>query len=272
MPIAHINNSELKTLDASRFRRLNNPVHAWGDVSNMVLSLPGLVGYWPGAVDGGTPLLLDVSKNGLHLTRNGSAVVSLTESTPFVPYLKLGGTGEYFSHADDARLDILGTEAIVASSSRGLTVAAWVYLNDIDSSLDQGIIAKWVSSGQSSYLLGAYEAIRSVAFSVSNDGTTVDAVANTDFNTLEGDVWFFLAGRFDPSTSISVWWNSVSVTVNSGIPASIFQSTSNFTIGEVDGVSTDGRIALPWICASALPDVTIEAYYQMTAPLFAKQV
>lgn len=272
MPITQINNSESKSLTSSRSRRLNNPVHAWGDINSFVMSLPGLVGYWPGAVDIGTPLLLDVSGNGLHLTRTGDAEVALDPTTPLVGYLQFDDG--VFSHADDARLDILGTETIIDSALRGLTAMCWIYISDL-ASLDAAAISKWDAASQDSFRLGIDGGTRWAFFSVESPAGA-GAGAATDADTFQDGIWYFLAGRYTPSVSVKVWLDLLTAEDTTSIPASLRNSTDIFRVGhETDaltGQDFNGRLAHPLICAAALPDVVIETFYQMTAPLFAKQV
>lgn len=276
MPIVQSNNNESKALTASRFRRLNNPVHAWGDVHSFVMSLPGLVGYWPGAVDIGASELLDVSGNGLHLTRNGDAKVGLDPATPFATYTAYDGTGDYFSHADDARLDIQGNESIIHFSDPGLVAMAWVWLNDISSALDRGIISKWTVAAppQRSYMLNVREAEGAAEFLVSGNGSASFSVV-TEFDLLLSDTWHFVAGRYATS-SIEVWLDLNYAINQTSIPSTLFNGTSVFAVGSAFGDiftgDMDGRIAHPVLCASRLSRLTIETFYQMTAPLFGKQV
>lgn len=272
MPITQLNNAEKKSLEASRFRRLNNPVHAWGDVHNFVMALPGLVGYWPGAVNRATPLLLDVSKNGLHLTRNGDAEVALDPFVPFAPYLNLDGTGDYFSHADDAKLDITGTEVIIDSSLRGLTMMMWVYF--ASSATQQSLMSKYLPTGnQRGYLIQFDPFGMRLQFFLSSTGSNTPNLSSAN-DSITVATWHFVAARFTPSTEMALWTDDTKATTTTSIIASIFNNTSTFRIGEIGsvGLPLNGRIAFPLVCASALPDVVIETFYQMTAPLFGKQV
>lgn len=273
MPITQFNNTEKKSLDSSRFRRLNNPVHAWGDINSFVMSLPGLVGYWPGAIDRGTPLLLDVSGNGLHLTRNGDAVIRdhFDIARSFASFLELDGNGDYFSHADDARLDITGAEAIIDSSAQGLTMMAWVYLEALPAAgLSSYIMAKRAGAGTASYALrvafdsGLYMELSANGTSISSTGVTYSTLGE----------WHLVAGVF--SNALNTFIPSVNLEAPGGgaFSSTIFAGTAPFTIG-ADGLGAqawEGRISRPILCASALPQVVIDTYYQMTAPLFAKQV
>lgn len=270
MPLAQINNNEKKPLDASRFRRLYNVRHAWGDVHSFVMSLPGLVGYWPGAINRATPLLSDVSGNGLHLTLNGNAAVvdHFSISISFAPFLTFDGTNDYFSHVDNAKLDITGTESIIDPSIQGLTMMCWI---DPDNANGQ-IMGKWGAASNNSYRLFLNSG--DILMQVTGDGsTTVEQGYSSSIISAVGQ-WYFVAGVFSNANNLIYIYLDGREPNTESFTSTVFNGTSQFTIGadSVAGSDYDGNVAKPILCACALPQVVINTYYQMTAPLYQKRV
>ncbi len=255
------------------FRQLYSPTHAWGDIHSFVMSLQGLVGYWPGAIDIGTPLLLDVSGNGLHLTRNGSPTVSVdvVAGRPFVPTTIYPGTADYFSHADNAKLDITGANAILAAQSQGLTMVAWFKPDVFPAGGNSSYIMGKVAAGQNSYALRISDD-PFLVIDVSNDGTAITS-ASIDFSGAIGE-WSFVAGVFSNSSNTIVPYLNLETPGTAAFASTIFNGTAPFTLG-ADGAGAnelDGTLSHPFLCASALPQIVIQTYYLMTAPLFGRQI
>lgn len=266
-----LRNAELVALLSADFRRLNNPTHAWGDVTSFVLALPGLVGYWPGVVNISTPTLTDVSGNGLALTRNGDANVGAYN---LAPVLNFDGTGDYFSHADDARLRVLGTEAIITASLRGMTQMCWARFARAPGTAST-LLSKWNSTGnQRSWAIGR-SAGGNAFFQASADGVSVHANINlTSTATMPASTWSFVAARFVPSGVSSVFLNLERVNAGGNGPAALFNSTASFVVGGLASATSlhNGLIAFPVLCASALSNVQIEMFATMTAPLFGPAI
>jgi hypothetical protein len=260
-------NQDMVSLLSAYFRLLYNPVHAFADAIGMLQMFPGIVGIWPGSVSGGGSgnqnMLVDVSGNALHLTRNGSPVFNAAQLRSIVSF---NGSTDYYTHADAAIFDILGTETHIASTLRGLTIGAWIFPDNALPAATEQILTK---GGTSAYLISrGTTGLMNLWIS---DGITPVQVAST---SAVGTGWSFVCGRFDPSTEQKLWVNGTSYTNTTSIPASIANVADNFSIG-ANGVGSnffDGSIALAFLAQAAIPDQFINAYFQMTAPLFGISV
>lgn len=251
----------------AKFRRLNNPAHAMADAVGMLQMFPGIVGIWPGGVSGGGSAnqnrMVDVSGNALHLTRNGSPTFNAAQLRSIVSF---NGTTDYYTHADAAIFDILGTETHIASALRGLTVGAWIFPSNALPAATEQIITK---GGTSAYLIS-----RGTTGLVNlwiSDGVTPVAVASS---AAVGIGWAFVCGRFDPSTEQKLWINGTTYINTTSIPASIANVSNAFSVGANGGGSSffGGNVALVFLAQAAVPDIFIDTYFQMTAPLFGVSV
>lgn len=260
-------NPQLVDNMSAKFRRLNNPAHAMADAVGMLKMFPGIVGIWPGSVSGGGSgnknMLVDVSGNALHLTRNGAPIFNSSQLRSFVSF---DGSADYYTHADAAIFDILGTETHIASALRGLTIGAWIFPDNALPAAPEQILTK---GGTSAYLIS-----RGTTGLVNlwiSDGVTPVQVAST---SAVGIGWSFICGRFDPSAEQKLWVNGTTYTNTTSIPASIANVSNPFSIGANGGGSAffDGSIALVFLAQSAIPDYFIDTYFQMTAPLFGVSV
>jgi len=259
-------NEDQISLLSAHFRLLYNPTYAMADAIGMLQMFPGIVGIWPGSLSGGgsgnQDMLVDTSGNGLHLTRNGSPVFNTAQLRNFVSF---NGSTDYYTHADAAIFDILGTEAHIATTIRGLTMGAWIFPDNTLPVATEQIITK---GGTSAYLIS-----RGTTGLVNlwiSDGVTPINVSSAAV----GSGWSFIAGRFDPSTEQKLWVNNTTYTNTTSIPASIANVANPFSIGANGGGSSffDGSIALVFLAQAAIPDQFINAYFQMTAPLFGISV
>src|SRR5690606_32777454 len=97
-------------------------------------------------------------------------------------------------------------------------------------------------------------------FSVSSNGT--DATVKTVESTVKPRVgrWEFLVARFTPSTELALFLSGKKDVNTSSIPATLWNSSSPFTVGAYGGSGTspmDGRAAFKFLCAAAVDDGTI---------------
>jgi hypothetical protein len=186
-----------------------------------------------------------------------------------VPYIDLDGTGDYLARADETDLDILGTEAINASSVRGLTLGGWFWFDALSGGTARGIIGKNVVTGnQRSYVI--FITVADVfQFAVSVDGTATTTV-NSTVTPATGQ-WYFMVGRFIPSTEISIFVNGTETPNTTSIPASIFNSTAAFEIGRFlanNANVIDGRATFCFLSMNALPDAWIFSLFEQSRVLF----
>lgn len=230
--------------------------------------IPGLVGFWPmSSVQRSTGNAYDLSGQGRTLTYNGNPTFSIYNN--LTPYVDLDGTGDYLSRADETDLDILGTETVYASSNRGLTMGGWFWFDDAPGATET-MMSKFTSAPAVSYYLERITGGQIMAV-VSGDGTFVNAKTATSSVTPSTGSWFFCAGRYIPSTSLSVFLNShTPVTNTTAIPASIFNSSAPFQISGFNSANQvmDGRASLCFLSANALPDAWISRLYRQSKGLF----
>jgi hypothetical protein len=205
----------------------------------------------------------DVSGNRVHLDNNDASLFGYTN---LIPWVEFDGGADFLDSADTGaggELDFTGTEAYISSSLRGLTIGAWVYFADA-ASADEVIMAKWDGGGnQRSYRL-ARDAAGTLSFSVSVDGTAVTTVTSTG-TTIPATTWTWVVGRFDPSTELKCFINFDEFTNTTSIPASIFDSSADFTIGRADDPSDwmDGRVSMAFAAACLVSDsIVLQCFEQ----------
>lgn len=132
-------------------------------------------------------------------------------------------------------------------------------------------MTKFLTSGNAR----SYRLYRNVSnqlvLGISDDGSAETTVSSTA--TAGATQWYFLVGRFKPSTEMAVWVNAVKATNTTSIPASIDDNASDFNLGIIDdgtgsgGVLT-GRASVCFLAASALPDDMIGALFQQSRALY----
>lgn len=119
--------------------------------------------------------------------------------------------------------------------TQSLTVCAWVRYTTPNSS-NQGIVAKFVGQGSNnrSYnlFLDNQSAPRKFSFLINSTGDSSGNFSVVDSDNSNTNTWYFLTGVYIPSTSLSLFVNSVlKIRTTSNIPSSIFNSTAPLVIG-----------------------------------------
>lgn len=228
--------------------------------------LPGLRGLWyPGSLDQ-TGAIYDQSGQGRTLTYNGNPTLNLYNN--LIPYFDYDGTGDYHSRADEAGLDITGTETTIAAARRGLTFGGWFWFDTL--TLGQSIMGKYNGTGdQRSYLLFFASGTSTPAFAASSNGTAgTFQQANSPVTVVTGQ-WNFLVCRFTPSTEMACFANGEKGVNTTAINASIHAGTAIFTLGTSAALGSpiDGRCALAFLAASIFPDELINYLWQRSRPL-----
>lgn len=250
------------------FRRNYAPQHSFADAVAMLHMFPGLVGLWPCSAVGASGQLMDIGGNSLALTNNNTVLFNAA-ATSLIPWAEFAsGSSEYFSLADTAILDITGSETHITGAIRGLTLGGWFYFTTNPAS-SFGLMSKNVPTGnQRAYTLFRHSSLF-VRMQVSGDGSA--AVAADSVSTVSAGTWYFVAGRFDPSTELAVWLNDEKTINTTSIPASLFNSSAAFEIGRTDsGNYLNGRSSLCFLCAAAVPDIFVNTFYDWTRPLFGR--
>jgi hypothetical protein len=250
---------------ARRTRRIETSMLSsagWRDAAEAFLSLPGLIGFWPGGMVGSGGTLRDLSTNGLHLTRTGSPFFGFYGKMPAVDFDL--ATSDAFTRTDEATLDITGTEAHIAPEIRGLTCGMWINFTSLDT--QNGLLNKWAtSSNQRSFMLRR-ETGNYINFGVSGNGSSAVLVES---GTLTVPSWLFVVARFDPSTEIALFVDQVKTVDTESIPASIFNSTASLELGRWNASAYfKGQMSMVFLCAAAVSDTQLQMVYDRTRPLF----
>lgn len=235
-----------------------DPGTAWMQAVSAHLYLPGLRGFWPFSSTDESENAYDLSGQGRTLTPQNGATTAVPADSIF-PYASLlSSASRYFSRADEAGLDITGE----------LTFGGWFYFTTTPAS-SMGLLSKNEPTGnQRAYTLFKLST-NAIRFQVSSNGTATTAVDSTA--TVATGTWYFIAGRYTPSSELAIWLDDEKTINTTSIPAAIFDSSAGFAVGRTDGGNyLNGRAALCFVCAKALSDDTISVLSGRMKPLFAK--
>lgn len=245
--------------------RLYGPLKTIADANRDIHSafalLPALHGFWPMSASDASGDAIDQSGNSQMMSYNGG-VYNLAN----VPYIEFDGATDYLAHTDIGLYDITGTESYIDASIRGLTVGGWFYAN-VTPSPGCGLITKSNIASQRSYslVLGSDNSVQMIT---SGNGSSYPLAQSAAAITL--NQWFFAVGRFSPSAEINVYLNGVKST-NTSAPAALFNCSTAIEIGRW-GLNNarilNGRAALCFLCAAALPDGVLDNLYQVSRKLF----
>lgn len=224
------------------------------------LGLPGLRGYWPMSDFDSSGNAIDISQ-GRTLTYNGNPTYNYHASGG--PYIDLDGTGDFLSRADEAGLDILGTESYIASAVRGLTIGVWCFADSVTGT--RCLISKDDASTQRSWLFQLSAGVPDVF--IFDTGSTF---STTSGGTVSASTWTHLVIRFVPSTELSIYKNGAEIASNTtSIKASIMNSTTALQWGAQNASNLlDGRLGICFLCAMALSDTAIDNIYQNTRDFY----
>jgi hypothetical protein len=273
-------NDEMVNLLAADFQKRYEMQFSWGQACSMFQLLSGLRGFWPMSAFDSSGNAQDQSGHGHHLTYNGNPVYGQNLDTlrTLAPHIRFDGTGDYLSRTDEADLDITGTSTLELSqassvgAARGITLGGWWRPEDTGNA--QCLIDKWgPGAGNFSYSLTLNGNVVNdpVRFYISDDGTNYDSVSTTSGYT--GLAWQFIAGRFndaDAGAELAIFLNAEKTTAVTA-RASIFSGNADLGVGGRPAGPAylyTGRATLVFLCAAALPDVTVWTLYQQTRALF----
>lgn len=223
------------------------------------MALPATRGFWPFTSVNESAAIIDMSGQARTLTASGAAAFGVM--TNGGAYGTFNGSTTYYYRADEAGLDITGN----------LTLMAWAYCA---ASTTQVIAAK-ANTSQVSYQIYT-DASDKFNFLVSSNGSAVTTV--TAGTTYTANAWYFVAGVYEASTSLKIYWGPASpantagssATNTTSIPAAIHSGTAQFRIGaNQTGAYLSGRAAYVWLGSYALPAGLISDVYEGTRDLFA---
>lgn len=247
-------NSEMVSLLTSDLQARNEPNFAIANAVSTFLMLPELRGFWPFSSINENGAALDLSGQARTLTNNGAAPRA---TAGLVPYVSFNGTTQWYSRADEAGLDITGA----------LTIGQWIYFNNAAGASIEWGINKTGASGNFGYGVRRLATSGLPDFYISSTGSNFPSAVGTD--ALAAGTWYFLAGRFSPSTEIALFVNQDKFVNTTGIPAAIFNSSAALAFGGSNrAAGLAGRGTLGFVCAAALPDAMIYNLFEQTRSAF----
>lgn len=262
---AQLRNTELVDILSTDFVKRNESTLAWGKAISMLRMLPGARGAWPMSSISENGTISDLAGQSRNLSRPSGGTAGLSG---LAPHYTFNGTTDYLMRADEAGLDITGTETTV--DAPGLTLGGWFRFDALGAA--EALISKWNgTTAQRSYVIQKL-ATDLAEIRVSLDGGSVNVSAVSSVTAIAAAAWTFIVGRFTPSAEVAVWNNNEKTTSVAAIIASIFSGTAEFDIGRLasPGSYLDGKASLCFLCAYALPDYIIQAFYEHTRPLFGQ--
>jgi len=264
-----MNNPGHLNAPAARDFRLGNHPMTFSRVVSLFTAMPNVIAVWPMAGmrrDSATNQGRDASGAGNHLTNLASSTFGLDNYTPYVEF---NGSTQSLYRADGGAAnwaDVIGTEAHVVSTVRGLTFGCWCNFDGLTGASQYPMSKTYPVNGYRTYAWYRNDA-RVGYFQVSSNGTALTAV-NTGSDTIADNAWRFVVCRFEPSTTMSLFVSGNWYHNTTSIPASTFDSSCPFTIGShwynvsYPGGWMDGKISLAFLCAAALSNDQITALYQ----------
>lgn len=254
-----LRNSEIETELNPFFMDRNDALARLGLINSVIINQQGLRGYWTMTQPDSNGDQFDLSGNGRTLTYNGNPIY---DTTGWLGYIDLDGTGDTLTRADEAALDITATESYIANP--GCTMFCWF---NPDVLAQQSLMAKWdFSTNNRSYRLNI-DGSNKVQSLVSANGVAFSSVSTT--TSISIDAWQFGAFRFQP-LQLDVWLNEEMVS-SVVAEATIFNGNDSFQIGSVNaGTSTlfNGQISICALYASALSDIDVRKIFEISRILF----
>lgn len=234
------------------------------------MAIPGLSALYPGLMGlntSATPQVWDRMPNNLHLTWDGGSSSRTTVWDAVTPILNFAG-GQVAYRADASPYDMTGENAYIASQHRGITVGGWFRPNNPSGTFEvmlakSGIGAtvnyrlQRLSTGYSQFVISSGATNYSVQHSLLNQYT-----------------WYFIVGRFNPSTSVDLIVNGVENKNLTSIPSNIDTNNEPFTLGaRSDGAGgyTDyftGYSGIVFLSQAKLPDAIIQHLYNVSKALY----
>lgn len=248
-----IRNSEQVNLLRADFVHKTDHAYAWALAPSLFLALPRVAGYWP--------MSAGYTSDARNLVRVDGVDVDLVASAPttygqqgLTPYLNLSGSNY---------LLLAGGVNNYYSLATAFTVGGWFYVGGSAF----GTLMSAYKETDRGWRLAARD-VNLVEFLISNNGATFIQWRPTAPFTR--NTWCFIAARYTPSTEMALWVNNTKYTNTSSIYASLNPANASLSVGgQADGFNLmTGRAAHCFVCATALPDVQLQALYSLTRSLF----
>ena len=239
-------------VEISKLKAKERPSYSSGVISDFLM-MKRLYGLWTlGACNPAGTSFYDISGTGATLT---ATTVSSSSLDDRIPYAYFDGSTDYLYRADTYG-DITGE----------MTIGCWVYVSD--ASAARMLMTKYSGTTNWAYRLFYSQASNVFGFSVSGTGAAWISVYSTV--AFAASTWYFVVGKYTPSTSLDVYVNGTITSNTTSIPASIYNSSANFAIGGDSAGATPhlGRISLAFLSWRALTDADINYYYQKSRPIY----
>jgi hypothetical protein len=250
-------NGEMVELLSADLQHRYEPQFAAGNIASMFQMLHELRGFWPFSSINESGAILDLSGQGRTLTNTNTG---RSQDAAFVAAGSFNGASSRCDRADEAGLDVTGN----------LTIGAWMYPTSFGTNVQP--ISKDGAAGQFSYHIQRL-AGNAYQFQVSSDGGGGGLKSIDSAGTYSSQGWHFVVGRFITSTEIAIYVNGVKTSSAVGVPASIFNSNSAFSIGSWPNGGAPqrfwpGYMSLAFVCAAGLKDALIQNLYQQSRAAF----
>ena len=236
--------------------RLEIGIDAYQTALSTLLYLPQLRATWPMSSVDNSGNVHDISAQNRTLTNNNAATFSLIDNT-FAPYVSMDGINQSLSRDHESGLEI----------SHEMTLGGWFYLTNTN---DCGLISKYDHSTPPNptpkgYLLHIES--NTLLFTVSD---TISQIAASK-HSITTNTWTFVTGRL---SAVNTQYRAdifLNANITTGSTGNATPATNNkkFYIGyNNDSNYLNGRAALCFLCATALPNTLIQNIYTATMPMF----
>lgn len=235
-------------------------------LSTSTLGLPGLRGGWLASDFDENGNLFDISEQDRVLSYTGNPLFGYDD---YIPRVTLDGTGDYFTRADEAGLDITGTETYIETAYRGLSMGGWFTLSTLANYAI--FMSKWMGLNDLSYALWFDQPAVNLAAAITSGGSAATQLNIASSITPVVNTWYFLAMTFDPSTSLNMYVNDTKDSVTVGVPANVFSGAAAFEIGNAGsgaGAELAGKFSAGFLCSMFLSDEIIFDFFAATRDLY----
>lgn len=254
----------------AKFQSRREAQFYWKSAVSTLLALPALRAAWSMSSVGHTfaDIARDLSGGGNHLT--GHVNVDFGYDV-LIPYVEFDGAAAYLWRTDAGAIDwadIIGGESYVIPTQRGLTIGGWFYADALTAAMVT--MGKGTGGGAAveQYMLFWRGDLANdpFLFRVST-GAALTSVTSSVITATGG--WYFVAGRFTPSTDVEIFVNGTWDAAGAA-PALLTDLGNSFTIGasSAPGAYLNGRASLCFLCACAAPKVAISQFYHQTRVMF----
>lgn len=170
----------------------------------------------------------------------------------FVPYLNFNGTTNG-SHV----------RAREYRGLNGFTFGGWFQTGAAAGTLG----SVWYAAANQTWRL--YFTGTKPTFGVS--GTGANEILAQHPVTVALNTWYFIAGRYNPSTEVALWVNATKTVNTTAVPASLYLTgTIDFCIGSTHtGINLlTGKAAMLFFCNAIVPDIYLTSLYNLGKSVF----